>query len=232
MTVSDLVKAAMRKIGAIASGETPTADEVSDGMSALNLMLASWSNENLLIPTLTREEFALVSGQASRTIGTGGNFNTTRPVEIDRVHVEDANGSEYPIELISIGEYAAIADKALTSELPSKVYYDETAPLGILHFWPVPSSTRNLVIYSAKLIGSYTSSATDVTLPPGYDEAIIYNLAIRLAPEFGKTVTNEIGQIAIESKAQLKRQNTKPEPIGCDIGIAGMGQGFNILSGE
>ena len=44
----------------------------------------------------------------------------------------------------------------------------------------------------------------DVPKPtPGYEEALVYNGAIRLAPEYGKSAPGEIVIIAKESKANI-----------------------------
>jgi hypothetical protein len=51
-TVRDRIKRAMRLIGAAATGETPSADELADGLTALNAMLSSWSLESLLVPSI------------------------------------------------------------------------------------------------------------------------------------------------------------------------------------
>ena len=39
----------MRSIGALASGETPTAEQTDDAFNMLNDMLAMWSNERMLL---------------------------------------------------------------------------------------------------------------------------------------------------------------------------------------
>jgi hypothetical protein len=42
VTRDELIKASLRLIGVIASGETPTADEIADSSQALNIMLKGW----------------------------------------------------------------------------------------------------------------------------------------------------------------------------------------------
>jgi hypothetical protein len=48
-TAQTLIKAALRTIGAIAMGETPTADEMTEGLEALKFMLRHWSNKNIIL---------------------------------------------------------------------------------------------------------------------------------------------------------------------------------------
>lgn len=47
VTRDDVIKASLRLIGVIASGETPTADEIKDSSQALNIMLKSWQASNI-----------------------------------------------------------------------------------------------------------------------------------------------------------------------------------------
>lgn len=231
MTVREVIEASMRKIGVLASGETPSNEETSDGLEALNLMLSSFSNESLMIHAKVREEFSLASGQSSRTIGSSGNFNTTRPVGIDRAGVEDSSGYETPIKILNQDEWAMITDKALTAERPSAIYYEPTSPLGTIYFWPVPSASSSLVLYHWRPLTTFTSLSTSVEFPPGYDEMLIYNLAVRIAPEFGKSVSAEVAEVARESKAQIKRMNTKPVYAESDFPIS-RGDAYWIYSGD
>jgi hypothetical protein len=228
MTVLDLIKSGMRKFQGIAAGEAPTADEAADGLSCLNSLLDSLSLEGLLIYSRVREEFPLVSGEATRTIGASGNFNTTRPVKIELAAVE-TSGLETPIQILNQDQWAAISNKSQASENPMAIYYEETHPLGTLNFWPVPSSTNNLVLYSWKRLTTFTSTATTLTFPPGYERMLVHLFAIEFAPEFGKQCSPEVIQIAMDSKAQIKRQNTKPSYLVSDLNPRG---GFNILTGE
>ncbi len=232
MTVRELISSAMKKFGALAAGETATADEASDGMSALNLMLDSFSNESLVIYTHVREEFATVASQSSRTIGTGGNFSTTRPINIERAGMEDSSGNEQPIKILNQDEWAAITSKALTSESPSAIYYEPTNPLGTIYFWPVPTGTNNLVLYSWKPLTTFTSLSTSLTFPPGYEEMLVFNLALRWAPDFDKQVSPEVSEVARETKAQLKRINFKPQLMETDPALLSNGYAYNIFAGE
>ena len=46
-TANTIIKAALRAIGAIATGETPTDAEMQDGLEALKFMLRTWSDDNI-----------------------------------------------------------------------------------------------------------------------------------------------------------------------------------------
>ncbi len=230
MTVRDFLTSSLRLIGVAATGEALSASEAQDSLAVLNEMLDSWSSDGLNINSTTREEFPLVASQASRTMGTGGNFNTSRPTQILSASVEDGT-QEIPLKLLSVDEWQEISDKSVTSENPSKIYVEGTHPLETINFWPIPSGTNNLVIYSLKPFSSITNLSATFAFPPGYQEAMRYNLAMRLAPEFGKITPQEVVMIAGDSLAQIKRKNITPSIMSSDI--LGLGNSrFNILTGE
>jgi hypothetical protein len=232
-TVRDVVKRSMRLLGAIAAGEAPSADEQADALSALTTMLDSWSLEGLIVYAKAREEFTLTASQSSYTFGTSGNFNSARPIRIEIATVKQVGSSiEIPIEIVTLAEWAGISDKTVTSNFPRRIYPEGTYPLETVNVWPVPSEGASLVLHSWKPLSTLASVDTTITFPPGYQRAIEYNLAVELAPEFGKSISPEILNTAIESKDNLKVINTKPEYLSCDPAVLSRSRAFNILTGE
>lgn len=233
-SVRDVIKGSLRLIGAIASGETPSADEQADAFQIIKEMCDSWAIEGLCADKRVREEFTLVGGTASYTIGTSGTFNTARPARIPVANIEDQSQSparEYPLKIFTHDEWANIKDKDRAGTMPAGLYYDETAPLGTVYLWPVPSAANKLVLYSEKsLSAAFATVTTDVDLPPGYLKALRYNLAVELSPEYGKAVTPDIATGAIESKEALKRKNSKPHFMS--TGSPGVCARFDIITGE
>jgi hypothetical protein len=69
-----------------------------------------------------------------------------------------------------------------------------------------------------------------VVLPLQYEDALVLNLACRLAPQFQLQVHPDVRQQARESLMRLESINA-PQPIA-RIGLAGCHGAFNIYSGE
>lgn len=218
-------------IGVLASGEAPTASQSSDALDRLNRMIKSWNIEGLLVFKITREEFALTASQSSRTMGTGGNFNTTRPNKIIRAGVLDGD-YEFPVDILTAEEWSEISDKSTTAQNPSKIYPEGTYPLETINLWPIPTETNSLVLYSRKIINATLALADSLSMPDGYEEALEYNLAVRLAPEYGRQLDPLILNTATELKANLMRQNIKPSYLKSDAAGLVNRKTFNILTGE
>ena len=235
-TVRQLINRSLRLVGAISSGETATADEMQDTLTALNGMLEQWSNEGLAVYEQVDESFSIVADQYSYTIGTGGDFDTDRPLRIINAIVRDSNGQDYPVGIITSDQYQSISNKTDSgSTYPRYMYYDTSYPLGNITFYPVPSENSTLIMTMWQQFTTYDTDelSEEVQVPPGYNDAIVYNLALRIAPEFGiQAINPEIRETAVRTMANIKRVNTKPRVAAMDAAIMGSGYKGNALSGS
>lgn len=235
-TAGQIIAGSLRLIGAIASGETPSGNEQADALTALNALIESWSNENLLIPNKVREVFPLVGNQRTYTMGSGGDFDTTRPMKIEDALIQLTDSSpvlELDMRILTKDEYQAILLKTSTASFPMYVYPDNAFPLTTLSVWPVPtSSANNIVLYSWKPLTTLAAASTSISLPPGYERALRFNLAMEIAPEYGKSLSAEALTVAMESKASVKRTNTIPYFLRVDPELRGKPGVFNWRTGD
>lgn len=229
MRGADLISAAMRSAGLVASGETPSSEEAADAQTILNQMLEAWSAEKLSVFTLNRNTFSFVASTAAYTVGSGGTFNMARPAKIEYVTViSNANPSQ-PLELPALKmysdeEWAAVTTKSILNPIPQGVYDDGGFPFRTLTYWPIPSdSSYQTVIGSWAALTQFTDLTTDNTFPPGYIDAIKYNLAVRLAADFDKTLNPAIALFAQQGLARIKTLNVPPIEVKMDSALASTG---------
>ena len=76
-TPLDIISRALKDIGALAAGETPTADESQDALDMLNDMVAQWSNENMMVFYKTEIIFNTVQNTVQYTLGPGGSVGAS-----------------------------------------------------------------------------------------------------------------------------------------------------------
>lgn len=211
-TAGDMIKSAMRKLRVYKPGEAIDDAEVIDNLEVLNTMLEAWSADGLMIPASKTEAFTLTAGQSLYTIGPGGDFNTTRPIDVDvrSSYVRDSDGNDTLLSPMTEREYNSVYDKSPSSNSePAYLWYDPQYPLGRLQFDdPVDGGTLYLV--SQKPLDEFPDITTEMVLQPGYKQAIIYNLAVMLAPEYGVAVPAEVGVVARESRSSIEHRNAKP----------------------
>lgn len=202
-TTQQIINRSLRLIGVLASGETPSADESADALTALNAMLDAWRTESLMVYAL-RDETLTITGASSYTIGSGGALNTVRPVKIESAYLR-LSGIDYPLHIAQANQWNLIADKSTTSSIPDWLYYETAFPLGKLWLYPIPDS--GVLHLSTWVPFSAFALADSVILPPGYEEAITYQLAMRIAPEYGSQAAQEIAAMGAAAKKDIKRVN-------------------------
>lgn len=221
MTGLDIIKRALRTLGVIAPGESLPAAEAQQALDLLQAMFDTWRTQRLLCYVVDTEDFAL-TGSASYTYGPGGDFVAVRPVFLDRLSVVQnaggANELEVPLRVIRTAqEWQTIHDKTLTSTWPTAVYLQNGMPQKTLTFWPVPSDTALTArIYAWVSITGLADLATVYTFAPGYEEAIVYNLALRLAPEWGAAVPPIVLDLAAQRMGDVKRTNVNQDVLVLD----------------
>lgn len=232
-TVRDIVTRSLRLIEEVGAGQTARAEDANDALVALIAMLDSWSIDGQLVFTETVEDFSLTGNDGSYTIGTGGDFNTTRPLKIRAATIVEPSGTDRTeLEVLSMEEYAYQTDLTVTGR-PQRVYYDANYPTGTLRFHPVPSQTYTVTLYTEKPLTNFTTVNDTVTMPPGYERALAYNLAVEIAPEFGKQASPAVSRIAIQSRNAIRTQNGLNDKMTMVVDDALVSdQPFDIYSGR
>ena len=210
-----------------------TTAESNYHLSRLNSMIDSWSNDRLLIFALSQTSFALTASQGSYTIGNGGDFNMTRPTRIvDPCFIRDADGNDSELKLIDAQAYGRIVDKDADGTYPVYLFYDygySATSTGTLRFWPEPDSGLSTFINTLQPLQTFSAVSSNLLLPPGYQDAIETNYAVRSALGVGP-VTPELMALARQTKAAIKTTNLSAPVMRLDYGVTG-GIHSDILTG-
>lgn len=224
IAAADLIASSMRLIGATAASEVPTATEITDGLAVLNDMLEGWSIESLTVYATQDQTITLVPGTSVYTIGPTGSTVGVRPIAIDSAFVS-YGGVDFEIEITTdTDRYNAISIKQQTGAVPVLLLYDASFPDATITLWPVPAfSPASLTITSCLQFTQLANAAQSLAYPPGYSKALRYALAVELAPEYGVIPRPAVLQIAIDSKAAIKRNNVKDAMLRCDDALLGDG---------
>ena len=232
----DLIKASMRLIGALASGEEPDGNEGPDALAIYNQMVDDWDSERNMAYTIDILNFPLTSGKQSYAIGINGDFNVQRPARIDSAGIillnNPAQPLELPMDMLNDREWAAIPVKNISSTVPLSLYADGAFPFNNLNFWPIPTVPVQVNLYCWH--GNLKAMALNSIIvgPPSYIKTLKYCLAVDLAPEMGMTVPQEVATQAIMGRAKIKTMNQPELKLRIDPAISGRGSHYDWRSDE
>jgi len=236
MTTSagDQINGALRLIGQLAEGETPSAATSDDALTALNQMLDSWSAERLSVFSTQDQVFTWPASTKSRTIGPTGNFVGNRPVLLDDATYfrDPSNNISFGIKIINQQQYDGIAVKTVTSTYPQVIWVNMDMPNMDMYIYPVPTKALEWHFISVTELVEPATLATTLVIPPGYLRAFRFNLACEIAAEFGVEPPATVQRIAMSSKRNIKRINNPDDVMSLPYSIVATRQRFNIYSGN
>lgn len=233
-TALDLIQDALEMLGEYAPGEPITAADAARGLSVMNDMLDSWSNESLTCFAILEQSLVFTPGLFSYTIGPGGAVNGTRPISLisgpGSCYILDSNGNQYGVDVITREAWNSRGSRNTNSNFPDVVFYDPQFPLGILNFDPIPNIGYTAYFDSYLQVSDFASLTTPLTLPPGYKLAVTSNLAVMLKPYFkASQIDPLVMQNAVNSKATIKRANIRQNTARYDPEILARAPGiYNI----
>lgn len=234
MTPRDIVNLSLRNAGVLAKGQTADADMASTAFTMLNAMLGQWAVKRWLVYHLV-DLTAAMTGATSYTVGPGGDFDiATRPSALEAAFISQnpglPNQIDNPLQILASREdYNRIAMKSLVS-FPYYIFYDNAYPLGVVYPWPAPNATLYRLTLTVKMpLSAFGNLSDTIALPAEYQEALIYNLAVRLRPFYQLDLDAALIALAKSSLATLRAANAQVPLLQMPIGMQ-RGNRYNIYS--
>lgn len=231
-TAGDQINAALRLLGILAEGETPSSEISSDALDALNQMIDSWSTERLVVFATEDQEVSWPAGSATVTLGPSGTSVGNRPISVDSAtyFTDPANLLSFGIKLVNQQQYNAIALKSVVSTYPQVMWAQMGYPDITLTVYPIPATPVVMHVVSVQELTQPATLATELAFPPGYLRAFKYNLACEIAPEFGVEPAPTIQRIAMTSKRNLKRVNNPDDVMNMPYSMVANRQRYNVYA--
>lgn len=233
-TAGEQINRALRLLGILAEGETPSAATSQDCLMALNQMIDSWNTERLSVFSTQDQVFNWPVGEISRTLGPTGDFVGNRPVYFDDAtyYRDPGTNVSFGIKFINQQQYDGIAVKTVTSTYPQVIFVNMTSPDVTMFIYPRPTRLLEWHFVSVEELNKPADLSTVLYYPPGYLRAFTYNLAMEFAPEFGVEPSPQVQRIAMTSKRDLKRVNNPDDVMSMPYAIIATRQRFNIYAGN
>lgn len=231
-TAGDQINRALRLLGVLAEGETPSAATSQDALTALNQMIDSWSTERLAVYNTIDQVFTWPTGEINRTLGPSGDFVGLRPVLLDdsTYYRDPQTNVSYGIKFINQQQYDGIAVKTVTSTYPQVMWTNMEFPNISMTIYPKPTRALEWHFISVQELAQPATLATELAFPPGYLRAFTYNLAMEIAPEYGVEPSPQVKRIAMTSKRNLKRINNPDDVMSMPYPLIATRQRFNVYT--
>jgi hypothetical protein len=135
-----------------------------------------------------------------------------RPLRIISARMDNAS-NEIPMYSLSRQEYFDLPNKSSTG-IPTQFYYDPQLGTGKLYLWPVPESVDYVFKCNfQRTLEDFDATTDTPDLPQEWLEALGYNLAIRIAPQYGKAVPREVAIVAAELKDLVSDWDQEEESV-------------------
>lgn len=247
-----IINGALELIGVKDPDGTAGGAMLTTGLRRFNMMIGQLNLQVLTSPLDIREVFPVVAGKGGTgavgsptgpyTIGPGGDFNTSRPEVLTAAGLlmgatTFPNQVEIPRAVLTQDDYNAIQVKDLPNSMFTGVYFNAgyAGGLATIQLWPIPNTTINsLVLYRRSLLATITNSTATYDLPPGADEMLEYQLAIRLAPTYHVALDSipDVTRIASQSLKNFKLSNVQMADMRNDAPFSMDARaGYNIDTG-
>ena len=234
--VSDLIDQSFIDLGMTQPGVAISSATQAHAFRVLNQMMLQWSTEGATVFNRVLQTFTLVAGTSAYTLGSGGSFATTSSLRAQKVTAWIATSGDMreggtPLGMDEFGAACVAAQAALAAlyaeaategvvttvpaplvaPIPLLVGCDTAYPLINVRVYPQPSAAPgNLELAYWVPIVAFAAVSDGLTgLPPGYEAAIHFNLAVALEPQYARAGGPDpiLAANAQNTKASIVEQN-------------------------
>lgn len=206
-SLTTLANDAARFLGVLDSGESLSAQQLLDALSACNQLFDNWSSEGLFILSDLITSVTLTASTQSYTIGAAQTINIARPMQIVAAAFKNSAGPGGPIKVVSEREWASIPDRQRLSYIIEHLFWDRGDPTGVVYVSPVPQGNMSAEIHTFVPFTQFADVTTPITFKPGYARMISLGLAIELAPQFDMTPAQTLMANFGDAAARIRKLN-------------------------
>lgn len=180
--VDELCTFAYQLAGISPAGQDVSADDLAMARGFLNLELMSLQAEGVVLRAVTRttltltaadNDYSLPSAVIDVEVSPNGQAGT----------IVNSDGVDSIVHAMSRSEYMDISSKAAadSSGIPTRVYIEKTAPIGVV-FWPTPSSSAVSWRYpKVGLLADADTGSVTLDLARRWLKAVTWAIAHHLA---------------------------------------------------
>lgn len=185
ITRDDIITRALRKIGVIGEGTSASATQISEAAEALGPLVQEMVSMGMPLWKRVEYPIPLVYGKSTYTLGIGQEYNVPFPVKIaEAIMQQQPNSAKINIEILPAYDYNLLPSNSTGVVVNMK--YQPFINYGVVSVWPTPNTDNQVLTLSYYRPFEVFNSGTDTPdFPQEWQNALIYQLALILADEYG-----------------------------------------------
>ena len=206
LTRDEIINAAYRKLAVLGEGQVGTVSQLATGQQALNAIVATY--QTLGMPLWARKELNItpVTGQADYTIGVGKAINVPFPLHVYNAQLLLVNNkSQIEVEIMARQDFNNLPIASNGTIVNGT--YQPFINYGVFSVWPTPDSSTlvgTILRLTYQTPFNYFNASTDLMdFPQEWTNALIYQLAVSLAPEVGLPIQDR-SDLKTDAKIHLE----------------------------
>ena len=180
LTARQVVEFALKKVNLLAAGQTAPGELAADALVELNVMLKEWMKYDSI--------WRLTDTSVTPTASTASiSLSTANPYRVVDCRFRNTSSIDTPMEELTRQEYYDIPQKTSTG-IPTSWYFDPQRDTNTLYIWPVLSSvtTETIRFTYQRRYEDVDDLSNDIDVPQEHLSVVGFNLAARLADNYGK----------------------------------------------
>lgn len=181
-----VITGALRKLAVLASGASPSTAQINDATDALNALVKAFQADGMPVWKIASTAFLTTAGTASYTIGpSGATVTAVQPLKVLQALYTPSGGNNTPMNVYNRYDFNMLPSSNNTG-IPVNLYYQPLRESGVIKLWPTPAdSTTSITVHYQAPYEDMDAAGNNFDFPAYWIQALIYNLAWVMAPEYG-----------------------------------------------
>lgn len=203
-TRDQIISDALQLLGVIGANDTAAANDVTFCSSMLNKMIKAWQAQGINVWKEAEGTIAIVADQSTYTLNSTNYPTIGRPFKILNCRYQYSTGLERLMRPMGRTEFMSLPTKTTSEGASTCYFYTPQLSDGLLYVWPVPQdSTDSLAISYIKVIEDFDASSDNPDFPQEWLDCLTYNLAARVAPAYGISLSKVNPDLAATAQGLL-----------------------------
>lgn len=206
LTRDELINAAYRKLSVLGEGQAATGSQLFTGTQALNAIVATFQTLGMSLWARKELNITPILNQSEYTIGVGKAINVPYPLHVYNAQLHLTNNkSQIEVEIMARQDYNNLPTSSSGTIVNGT--YQPFINYGVFSVWPTPDASTPVgtvlrLTYQAPF--NYFVASTDLMdFPQEWANALIYQLAVALAPEVGLPIQDR-SDLKADAKMHLE----------------------------